>query len=199
MSAQSYHHDNLRETLLELAETSVRTSGADSLSLRQLARDAGVSHAAPARHFRDRQALLDALALTGFERLNAQLAEAAAPTAPFESSFRALANAYVRFAVENPELLNLMFAVKHADGASDELQQAGSHSLRAVVSIIASAQEAGEVIAGDPERFAMVVFAGVHGVAALATGGLLGELAVDEATATTSQLLVRALKPHAEP
>lgn len=69
----AYHHGNLRATLLEAAERSLRENGAEQLSLRELAREAGVSHAAPRRHFADRQALLDALAESGFARLGAEL------------------------------------------------------------------------------------------------------------------------------
>ena len=73
MSARPYHHGNLRTALLEQAERTVRERGAQALSLRELARDAGVSHGAPRRHFPDRQALLDALAEAGFVRLGAEL------------------------------------------------------------------------------------------------------------------------------
>ncbi|MEW2235322.1 helix-turn-helix domain-containing protein, partial [Streptomyces sp. NPDC024062] len=63
-----YHHGNLRTDLLDAAERSLRAHGAEQLSLRDLARDVGVSHAAPRRHFADRRALLDALAESGFTR-----------------------------------------------------------------------------------------------------------------------------------
>src|SRR3954453_21421902 len=71
-SPRTYHHGNLRATLLEHAEAAL-AAGSD-LSLRELARQAGVSHGAPRRHFADKQALLDALAVDGFERLGAALA-----------------------------------------------------------------------------------------------------------------------------
>ncbi|KRE28874.1 TetR/AcrR family transcriptional regulator [Agromyces sp. Soil535] len=193
MSA-AYHHENLRETLLELAERSVQRSGVEALSLRQLARDANVSHAAPARHFRDRRALLDALALDGFQRLNRAMADAAATPGTFDARFRAIASAYVTFAVDNAALLGLMYTVKHEADASDALVEAGRGSLRAAVELIAEAQAAGAVTAGDdPERLALVAFASVHGVAALATGDLLDGVSVAEATDATVDLLLRAI------
>src|ERR1700692_3784131 len=73
-----YHHGNLCFALLEQAERTVRERGVQALSLRELARDLGVSHAAPRRHFPDRQALLDALAESGFDRLGSELARAVA-------------------------------------------------------------------------------------------------------------------------
>lgn len=193
MSTGSYHRENLRATLLELAETTVRALGVESLSLRQLARDAGVSHAAPARHFRDRQALLDALAVNGFERLNARMSHAAASEGSFESRFRALTTAYVTFAVENAALLGLMYSAKHAEGASSELIAAGQRSMDLAVSLVEAAQAAGQVTPGDSARIALVVFASVHGVASLATDELLDGMSVEEATDATIELLLRAI------
>ena len=69
MPDRPYHHGHLRTALLGDAERTLREQGIDALSLRDLARQAGVSHAAPRRHFADRQALLDALAASGFARL----------------------------------------------------------------------------------------------------------------------------------
>src|SRR5213592_1296667 len=70
---RSYHHGNLRAALLEGAERMLAERGSGELSLRELAREVGVSHAAPRRHFPDRQALLDALAEAGFARLGSEL------------------------------------------------------------------------------------------------------------------------------
>jgi AcrR family transcriptional regulator len=190
----SYHRENLRETLLELAERTVQRSGVDALSLRQLAREANVSHAAPARHFRDKRALLDALALDGFERLNRVMADAAATPGSFDDRFRAVATAYVTFAVDNAALLGLMYTVKHEADASDALLEAGRGSMRAAVDLIAAAQAAGAIVPGDPERYALVAFASVHGVAALATGDLLDGVSVEDATEATVDVLLRAIR-----
>ena len=198
MPVAAYHHENLRETLLELAERSVARSGVEALSLRQLARDAGVSHAAPARHFRDKQALLDALALHGFERLNRAITDAAATSGPFDTRFRAIATAYVSFAVDNAALLGLMYSVKHEADASEALIEAGRGSMRAVVTLFAEAQAAGAVQPDPPERLALVVFASVHGVAALATGDLLDGVSVEEATTATVDVLLQAISTGAE-
>ena len=190
----SYHRENLRETLLELAERTVQRSGVDALSLRQLARDAKVSHGAPARHFRDRQALLDALALDGFQRLNRAMADAAQAPGSFDARFRAIATTYVTFAVDNAALLGLMYTVKHEAGASDALVEAGRGSMRAAVDLIAEAQAAGAIAPDDdPERLALVAFASVHGVAALATGDLLEGVSVEEATDATVDVMLRGI------
>ncbi|WP_369371951.1 TetR/AcrR family transcriptional regulator [Promicromonospora sp. Populi] len=193
MTPSDYHRQNLRGTLLELAEQTVRTAGVEALSLRQLARDAGVSHAAPARHFRDRRALLDALALAGFERLDASIDAAAAGEGPFTVRFRGAAHAYVGFAVENTELLGLMFTIKHEEGASAELVETARRAIDTTVALLARGQAEGEVAPGDPERLAQVVFATVQGVAMLVTGGLLDGTTATELTDSAVDVLLRAL------
>ena len=77
-SPRPYHHGNLREALLKAAEKALETGGAQSISLRELSRELGVSHTSPRRHFADKQALLDALALRGFARFGEILGRAAA-------------------------------------------------------------------------------------------------------------------------
>src|SRR6476661_2726124 len=115
-TGRPYHHGNLRSALLAAAERTVRERGVEQLSLRELARQVGVSHGAPRRHFPDRQALLDALAEAGFIRLGADLRTAVDGAGEeFEARLRATAAAYVRFATEDSALLELMFASKHRE------------------------------------------------------------------------------------
>ncbi len=77
MDERPYHHGNLRTALLAEAERTVRERGVQDLSLRELAREVGVSHGAPRRHFPDSQSLLNALAESGFLRLGRELQAAA--------------------------------------------------------------------------------------------------------------------------
>src|SRR4051795_10857427 len=115
VSTRPYHHGNLRSALLEAAERTLADGG--ELSLRELAREVGVSHAAPRRHFAGKQALLDALAEDGFERLGADLRSSAAAAGPgLAAAPPPLGRAYVRFATEHAALLELMFAGKHRPG-----------------------------------------------------------------------------------
>src|SRR3954464_10631940 len=101
-----YHHGNLRSELLSCAERALSEGGLAQLSLRELARQVGVSHGAPRRHFADRQALLDALAEAGFARLGAELREAVDGAGEdYEARLRAIAAAYIRFAVHDVALL----------------------------------------------------------------------------------------------
>src|SRR3954471_9127100 len=104
VSSRPYHHGNLRPALLSAAERALARG--DELSLRSLAREVGVSHAAPRRHFADKRALLDALAEDGFERLGAEMRAAIAwAGSGFRARLTALARSYVRFATEHATLL----------------------------------------------------------------------------------------------
>src|SRR5215472_8710574 len=77
LKEDTYHHGDLRQALLRCAESILKRDGLEALSLRAIARAAGVSHAAPAHHFSDLSSLLSALAAEGFDRLSDSLIEAA--------------------------------------------------------------------------------------------------------------------------
>lgn len=168
-----YHHGNLRSALLAAAERTVRERGVEDLSLRQLARETGVSHGAPRRHFPDRQALLDALAETGFERLGAEL-QAAADRAgdEFQPRLEATATAYIRFATANPALLDLMFASKHR-ATEPSLHEAMERAFSVMMDLIVQGQTIGWLQPGDPERVGLVLFSTIQGIAALLTAGMI--------------------------
>ncbi|MGX1854858.1 TetR/AcrR family transcriptional regulator [Streptomyces sp. NBC_01456] len=174
MHTRRYHHGDLRAALLTRAEQTLREKGPGALSLRELARDLGVSHAAPSRHFKDKQALLDALALAGFERLETALTgsrEAAGEA--FADRLAALVRAYVDFAVDNAELLDLMYTVKHDPAASEALITA-AHQLGAMAEeMVAEGQRGGEVRQGPVDSIAMPVFTTLHGYASFAVSSVL--------------------------
>ncbi len=192
-----YHHGNLRAALLETAEHALAEGGVRALSLRDLARRTGVSHAAPRRHFPDKQALLDALARDGFERLGEamQAARDAAP-AGFQAQLAAVAGAYVRFASEHAALLELMYAGKHRPDATDELRETADRAFAAPLGLVAEAQTAGEVVPGDPAHVALVTWAAVHGLAAMANAGLLGEASPADVVPASVERLVLGLRPR---
>src|SRR5689334_19621575 len=101
---RSYHHGDLHSALLLTAGKMLEKEGLEALTLREVARRAGVSHSAPYRHFAEREALLAALAAEGFERLGAAQRKAAEA-----GGLRAMGEAYVAFALENPQRFRLMF------------------------------------------------------------------------------------------
>lgn len=192
-----YHHGDLRAALLTSAERTLREKGAGALSLRELARDTGVSHAAPGRHFKDKQALLDALALDGYERLNQSLTTAGAlPAHSLEERMTALARAYLGFAVDHPELLELMFARKHHPDSSAQLAEAVERSLGTFMGLVADAQERGEIVQGDPEQVTTVAAASLHGLAALIAGCALDAEQTLAGLDAHVHLLLHGLKPR---
>ena len=171
MAERPYHHGNLRAALLGEAERTLREQGIDALSLRDLARQAGVSHAAPRRHFADRQALLDALAEAGFARLGGEVRAAIDGAGEdYHARLRAAATAYVRFATRDPALLDLMFAAKNA-GPPAALHETPERLFTAVGDLIRQGQQAGQLPPGDPERLLLLLVATLQGIAALVTSG----------------------------
>jgi AcrR family transcriptional regulator len=182
---QPYHHGDLRAALLDRAVQRLRTGTVADLSLRALARDLGVSHAAPNRHFPDRQAFL-ASADPG-------------PGAGLRPRLLALGRAYVRFASGEPALLELMFAGKAAGRAAGGAAGAPRHGgpgLSAPYAVIADAQARGEVRGGDPEALAPALWAALHGVAALSVSGVLHDTDVDALLVRTADTLLDGLRPR---
>jgi AcrR family transcriptional regulator len=193
-TTRAYHHGNLREALLRSAERTLSEQGAGELSLRALAREAGVSHAAPRRHFADKQALLDALAEDGFERLGHEL-EAAMGAAgdSLGEQLAAFARAYVRFATRHAALLDLMFAGKHRD---EDLRAAANRAFEPPLTLFTTAQATGQVVPGDPERVGVVALATLHGIASLANNGMLGDAELDDVVDEAVERLVLGLRPR---
>jgi len=195
-ATRPYHHGNLRAALLEQAVRTVDERGVQALSLRGLARDVGVSHAAPRRHFPDRQALLDAIGEDGFERLGTALGQAVdrAGTA-FGARLHALARAYVAFSTDHPALVEVMFAGKQRAGA-DRVREASDRAFAIPLTVIAQAQAHGELPPGDPGRVAIVAFATLQGLAAMANGGMIDEAPVQEVVTDAIDQLLDGLRPR---
>ena len=191
-----YHHGDLRSALLASAERTLREKGAGALSLRELARDIGVSHAAPGRHFKDKQALLNALALAGYERLTRALTAVDDPALPLEPRLVALARGYLGFATENAELLELMFARKHDPDASEEMAAAVDRAVGTLERIIADAQKRGEIIEGDPAHLTLVVGATLQGAATFAANDLLDARTTLDGVPRLVHLMLHGLKPR---
>lgn len=196
-AARPYHHGNLREELLERAEEVVRERGVADVSLRELAREIGVSHAAPRRHFPDRQALLDALALRGFERLGAVLEDAAAASGRggFTGRLTRVATAYVRFATDEAALLELMFANKRCE-VDGPIHAAADRAFAVVLALISEGQEAGELVPGDPTGPGTNLFAMLQGLASLSTGGMLDDDELERTVRDAIAALLTGLRPR---
>jgi AcrR family transcriptional regulator len=189
-----YHHGNLRAELLASAERKLETSGVAGLSLRELARELGVSHGAPRQHFPDKRALLDALAIRGLERLGGQLDESlSAASGTFTDRLLAFASAYVDFATHHPALLALMFARKdRADSAG--LREANDRAFAAPSALVADALASGEIRSDDSDRIAMALLATLQGLAAVITSGMIGTRDPQTVVAGTIATLIHGLR-----
>lgn len=190
-----YHHGNLRAALLDAAERGLRERGVDQLVLRDLAKEVGVSHAAPRRHFADRQALLDALAEAGFTRLDTALRTAlAGADGDFPSCVRATMTAYTRFATENAALLELMYTSKHRPGAT-RIVKAAEAPFGLMNELILQGQAQGALQAGAPEGIGIVLFATLHGIASIINGSIVKPELLDGLVETAVEQFLRGARP----
>ena len=162
-----YHHGNLRNTLLEIATELLAEDGAHALSLRKMAQRAGVSHNAPYMHFSDKDAVLVAIAEEGF-RLLAIAVEFAIVKAGKSARQQLIAasEAYVRFAIDRPEHLQVMFRPIEVE-KYPKLLEVSQSSLNRLFELVKVGQESGELKSGDPHEMTKAVWAMVHGIAAL--------------------------------
>ncbi len=158
MSRPTYHHGDLRAVILTQAARLVAERGADRVSLRELARAAGVSHAAPAHHFADRRGLFTALAAEGFEMLTAALIGA-------RHSFVDAALAYVRFALEHPGHYRVMFDKSLVDASDPRLAVAEAAAAEELSRGVASLRD--PKARADPGGAELAAWSLVHGFSML--------------------------------
>ena len=195
--ARPYHHGNLREALLEGAESALESGSAARLTLRELSRALGVSHTSPRRHFADKQALLDALAQRGFERFGASLGRAAKDRGQgFDARLTKLARAHVAFALKHPALFALMFEAKHRPGAPAELLAASERALVRPAAIFTEGQASGASVPGDPARLGLVAFAALQGLIAISTRGKIKGIALDVLVGEVIERIILGLRPR---
>ncbi|WP_245570342.1 TetR/AcrR family transcriptional regulator [Microbacterium luticocti] len=163
----TYHHGRLREHLLSAAADEIARNGPETLSLRELARRAGVTHGAPAHHFGSRRGLFTALAMEGFEAL----ADALAPSVE-RGEFVETAVAYVRFALEKPGHYAVMFRPDLLEETAGLREQRD----RAAAALTSGMATLGREQLRTPEAQARQAAWGlVHGIASLFLSGALGD------------------------
>lgn len=172
---QPYHHGSLRQALLDAAESILDRSGIESLTLRAAAREAGVSHGAPAHHFGDLTGLLSELAASGFVRLR-ETVETEAKQAEPSAYVRALGRGYVRFARSHPGIFLLMFRSERLDWSLPSLSAAGAAAFE-----VLSRQEARHLGEEESDAFQRLIVAStrwslMHGLATLIIDGRLGAM-----------------------
>jgi AcrR family transcriptional regulator len=167
--ADGYHHGNLRQALLDAALDLITQKGSQGFTLREVARQAGVSHNAPYFHFEDKAALLEALVVNRFEAFTAALRETQARTPGSAlDQLQALGMAYIQFAAGNIPAFRLMFRPELIDtpdrASSAAVQNAGQETYAVLVECIIRCQEEGSIPPGDPLVLALTAWSTVHGL-----------------------------------
>ncbi|WP_061026193.1 TetR-like C-terminal domain-containing protein [Bradyrhizobium sp. CCH5-F6] len=191
-----YHHGALREALLQAAERVLERDGLSGLTLRAVAREAGVSHAAPTHHFGDLTGLLSELAAVGFRQFNAAMASScAAASTPLE---RALARpkAYVAYAQAHPGMYGIMFQTERLDYSRPSLHEAAEASFAGLANAVGTMRQ--EQISGDAltlNQGAAIARAWslVHGFTMLLLDGRLEDILDRLPEGTTAESLFEAM------
>ena len=165
-----YHHGDLRAALLEAAEVVLAEKGLEGFTLRECARRAGVSHAAPKHHFRDVGQLLTVLATLAFQRLNQAMSsrKSASEGRDPRTILQAIGEGYVAFAADNPHLFNLMFNCALLDNQDPELKAESEAAFMELARSVAAVRDVDDAMADETSRLDVVLmWSVVHGFSQL--------------------------------
>src|SRR3954451_19336405 len=191
-----YHHGALREALLQAAERVLERDGLAGLTLRAVAREAGVSHAAPTHHFGDLSGLLSELAAIGFRQFNAAMASAeSSGPSPLDKAL-ARAKAYVAYARAHPGMYGLMFRTERLDMTRPSLHEAASACCAGLPGAIGASrheQISAEALSLDQAAAIARAWSLVHGFTMLLLDGRLTDLLRRLPEVTDAETLLDAM------
>jgi AcrR family transcriptional regulator len=166
-AAIAYHHGDLRRALLRAAAELVEERGVGGLTLRAVAKRAGVSHAAPAHHFADKAALLGGLAAEGYQELARSVERALAGAGRDPAArLQAVARGYFRFATRRPDLFQVMFRPELVHPADPVFRVSADGADRLLAEVVAECVEAGLVQPERAEALRLASWALIHGLTA---------------------------------
>lgn len=172
-TASRYHHGDLPRALREATADLINEKGVSGFSLREVARRAGVSHAAPAHHFGSVSGLLTSLAVEGFTELRDRLGAAAASTDDPVESFVAVGKEYLRVGLERPAHLAVMFRADCVEPDDEQIMILGAESFGVLIGVVERLRD--EVNPDlDVEQVALLAWSNVQGL--LSLSGLMGEM-----------------------
>ena len=169
-----YHHGNLRRALIDATLAMISEEGLKSISIREVAKRAGVSHGAPYRHFKEKGELLCAVAIEGFDMVIADTRKRFEKYPDTLSRFRESGLAYIDFAVSFPSHYRVMFSSVDLTHSTD-LEKRSNEAFMILYNCICDFQEKNLVRPGDPFEFAMAAWAIVHGYSMLIIDGFISE------------------------
>ena len=184
MPVKKYHHGDLKNALIKAGVGILSKDGVGGLSLRKVAKKAGVSHSAPYAHFADKQALIAAISTEGFKQLYTELDAAVSPYSsdPRQQLIEG-AWAYAQFAINNTDTFNIMFSgVLEKEKDYPAFVEISRKTFERVVEIIKACQGAGVLRPSPPELKAVSVGGQVHGIISLALEGQISHTVLDRFT-----------------
>ena len=211
----SYHHGNLKESLVQTALEMVKTHGIESVTLREIGGRLGTSRSAIYRHFSNKEALMKQVLLAGFDKLDEAL-ESTFYNEDLEliERFHSMGIVYLQFARQNPHLYRLLFGpnmskereevcvdekpelhkLMNGDSSEEIVQNNAESGFHKLVSIIVEAQTQGLFKNGDPVLFATSIWSLLHGLASLAIDGHLSVMDnIDAVYETNFKMLLDGL------
>jgi AcrR family transcriptional regulator len=197
-----YHHGDLHEALLQAAERVLERDGLAGLTLRAVAREAGVSHAAPTHHFGDLTGLISELAAIGFRMFNAAMVAAGSSETHLPMKGLASARAYVAYAQAHPGMYGVMFRSARLDYSRPSLREASEAAFAGLTSGVAASRH--EQISKDSLSLGQAAaIAGawslVHGFTMLLLDGRLSGILSRLPAGTTAEMLLDAMLKSGRP
>jgi AcrR family transcriptional regulator len=184
MPSKKYHHGDLENALIRAGVEILSKEGVGGLSLRKVAKRAGVSHSAPYAHFKDKQSLIAAISTEGFKQLYAELDAAVSAWAgnPKQQLVEG-AWAYVQFAMNNMDTFKIMFSgILEKEKDYPAFVEISRKTFERVVDIVRACQNAGVLRPAPPELMAVSVWGQIHGVISLALEGQISHTVLDRFT-----------------
>lgn len=175
---KSYHHGDLRTALIEAAVDVIEELGPKGLTIREVAKRAGVSHGAPYRHFADKDALVLAVVERGFSLLHSAMAEARANTGNTAiEQFAASGDAYFQFATEYPTYYRVMFSGDLISGSGDQaFGHTSSEAFLDIQGYLKECQQVGLVRQEDELLQSIAIVSMIHGFVSLLNDNRIGHL-----------------------
>ena len=202
LPTRTYHHGDLRHALLKASIDLLREGGVEALSLRAVARAAGVSQTAPYRHFRDRRALVAGVAQEGFARMGRAIRDAVQAGEPGLPALRRGIAAYVNFAQNHPAEYRVMFGPEIAQRDDfPELNETALSVFGLLHDAIARLQQARVLANGDPGLMSITVWATLHGLVMLLLDGqtAVTSRSLNSITEAATGILVAGMGATREP
>ncbi len=199
----AYHHGDLAAALLAAVESAIAECGVSGVSLRDVARRAGVSHSAPAHHFGSKAGLLTAFAAAGYQLLAESVIKevevAASDAADGAAELAAIGRGYVRFAVGHPAHFEVMFRLDALNPGNAEFVAASEAAYGLLTATVDRCRAAGRLHGRSPEVVAVSAWSLVHGLSALWISGRLSERIAEQdpqrLAAAVSDLFAEAVLP----